>query len=50
VGALGLVAPGRAVLHGVEPAKETPLQWMSEHLSYPDNILHIVWMVGDAGH
>ncbi|XP_018333426.1 autophagy protein 5 [Agrilus planipennis] len=27
--------------HGVEPPLETPLQWMSEHLSYPDNFLHL---------
>lgn len=31
--------------HGVDVEKETPLQWLSEHLSYPDNFLHIcmVW-------
>jgi len=46
ISALGLAAPGKAVLHGVEPATDTPLQWMSEHLSHPDNILHMVWMVG----
>ncbi|XP_054271144.1 autophagy protein 5 [Macrosteles quadrilineatus] len=27
--------------HGVEPPWDTPLQWMSEHLSYPDNFLHL---------
>ncbi|GJQ74644.1 putative involved in autophagic vesicle formation [Trypoxylus dichotomus] len=27
--------------HGVVPALNTPLQWMSEHLSYPDNFLHL---------
>uniref|UniRef100_A0A0A9Z9U2 Autophagy protein 5 n=1 Tax=Lygus hesperus TaxID=30085 RepID=A0A0A9Z9U2_LYGHE len=32
----------RVVTHGVEPPKDTPLQWMSEHLSYPDNFLHLV--------
>ena len=48
VASLGLSATGKAVVHGVEPAANTPLQWMSEHLSYPDNILHIVWMLGDA--
>ncbi|XP_030747753.1 autophagy protein 5 [Sitophilus oryzae] len=26
--------------HGMIPPLETPLQWMSEHLSYPDNFLH----------
>lgn len=32
---------GRVITHGFEPPRETPLQWMSEHLSYPDNFLHI---------
>ena len=26
---------------GIEPDIDTPLQWMAEHLSYPDNFLHI---------
>jgi autophagy-related protein 5 len=30
------------VTQGIKPDLETPLQWMSEHLSYPDNFLHIV--------
>ncbi|XP_069091528.1 autophagy protein 5 isoform X2 [Pleurodeles waltl] len=29
------------VIHGIEPMLETPVQWLSEHLSYPDNFLHI---------
>ncbi|KAJ3666310.1 hypothetical protein Zmor_001760 [Zophobas morio] len=36
--------PGRNVnikTHGMIPPLETPLQWMSEHLSYPDNFLHL---------
>jgi len=28
-------------LQGVCPCSETPLTWLSEHLSYPDNFLHI---------
>ena len=28
--------------HGITPPLETPLQWMSEHLSYPDNFLHLI--------
>lgn len=28
--------------HGIIPPLETPLQWMSEHLSYPDNFLHLI--------
>ena len=31
----------RVVTHGIEPHFDTPLQWMSEHLSYLDNFLHI---------
>lgn len=31
----------QVVIHGIEPVLETPLQWLSEHLSYPDNFLHI---------
>ncbi|XP_060535917.1 autophagy protein 5 [Cylas formicarius] len=27
--------------HGMFPPLDTPLQWMSEHLSYPDNFLHL---------
>lgn len=32
----------KIVTHGIEPPRETPLQWMSEHLSYPDNFLHLI--------
>nr|XP_022904887.1 autophagy protein 5 [Onthophagus taurus] len=31
----------RVRTHGVLPPLSTPLQWMSEHLSYPDNFLHL---------
>lgn len=31
----------RFVSHGIEIPLDTPLQWLSEHLSYPDNFLHI---------
>nr|CAG4652079.1 EOG090X0BB3 [Triops cancriformis] len=27
--------------HGIRIPLETPLQWLSEHLSYPDNFLHL---------
>ncbi|XP_076675362.1 autophagy protein 5 [Andrena cerasifolii] len=30
------------LVQGIAPPLETPLQWMSEHLSYPDNFLHLV--------
>lgn len=30
------------LIHGVEVPMETPIQWLSEHLSHPDNFLHIV--------
>ena len=29
------------ITHGIEVPKETPLLWMSQHLSYADNFLHI---------
>ncbi|XP_046845360.1 autophagy protein 5-like isoform X1 [Xenia sp. Carnegie-2017] len=32
----------KIVIHGIEPPTDTPLQWLSEHFSYPDNFLHIV--------
>jgi autophagy-related protein 5 len=31
----------RIVTHGMEVPLETPLQWMSQHLSYPDNFIHL---------
>ena len=31
----------RAMTQGIEPDFDTPLQWMAEHLSYPDNFLHV---------
>ncbi|XP_077455759.1 autophagy protein 5 [Stigmatopora argus] len=31
----------QVLIHGIEPLLETPLQWLSEHLSHPDNFLHI---------
>lgn len=31
----------QVVTHGIDVSLETPLQWMSEHLSYPDNFLHL---------
>ena len=32
----------RVVVQGLEPPLETPIQWLSEHLSHLDNFLHIV--------
>jgi len=29
------------IIQGVKPSAETPVQWLSRHLSYPDNFLHI---------
>lgn len=31
----------KVITQGISPEWDTPLQWMSEHLSYPDNFLHI---------
>ncbi|KAK4474362.1 hypothetical protein MN116_001525 [Schistosoma mekongi] len=30
------------LIHGITLPCETPMQWISEHLSYPDNFVHIV--------
>lgn len=29
------------IIQGVRPSPDTPVQWLSHHLSYPDNFLHI---------
>jgi autophagy-related protein 5 len=31
----------QVVIQGIQPVLETPVVWMSEHMSYPDNFLHI---------
>ena len=31
----------QVLIHGMEVPPETPLQWMSQHLSYPDNFIHL---------
>lgn len=36
------VSEVNVITQGITPELDTPLQWMSEHLSYPDNFLHIV--------
>jgi len=35
------VKPAKLVTQGIEPSMDAPLQWLSQHLSYPDNFLHI---------
>lgn len=37
----------RFLAHGIEIPYDTPLQWLSEHLSYPDNFLHICAVTKD---
>ena len=32
----------KILVQGLTPPLVTPVQWMSEHLSYPDNFLHII--------
>lgn len=34
--------------HGIQVPTDTPLQWLSEHLSYPDNFLHLCLVFEDA--
>jgi len=36
-----LYPSSRLIIQGIEPAPETPVQWLSQHLSYPDNFLHV---------
>lgn len=36
------------LIHGINVDPETPLQWLSEHLSYPDNFLHICLLTGTS--
>ncbi len=31
----------RVLIQGLEGPRETPVQWLSEHLSHPDNFMHI---------
>jgi autophagy-related protein 5 len=31
----------QVIIHGVQPPLHTPIQWLSEYFSYPDNFLHI---------
>ncbi|KAK3097153.1 hypothetical protein FSP39_006880 [Pinctada imbricata] len=37
-----------AVIHGVEPPLHTPILWLSEHFSFPDNFLHICVLSTDS--
>jgi len=39
---MGWSSEARVVTQGVTPDASTPILWMSRHLSYPDNFLHIV--------
>jgi autophagy-related protein 5 len=32
----------QVIIQGIRPSLNTPIQWLSEHFSYPDNFLHIV--------
>ena len=32
----------RVVIQGIEPPLETPIHWISEHFSHPDNFVYIV--------
>eukprot|EP00050_Salpingoeca_kvevrii_P007008 m.293223 g.293223 ORF g.293223 m.293223 type:complete len:266 (-) comp12749_c0_seq1:181-978(-) len=40
--ATGSATVSKAVIHGLEPAFSTPLQWLSEYCAHPDNFLYIV--------
>lgn len=32
----------KVLIQGLNPPLETPVQWLSEHLSHPDNFLHVI--------
>ena len=32
----------RVTVQGIHPPLDTPLSWLSQHLSQPDNFLHII--------
>lgn len=36
------LTPACIILHGTQVPLETPLQWLSENMSYADNFLHLV--------
>ncbi|KAK8739600.1 hypothetical protein OTU49_003420 [Cherax quadricarinatus] len=38
----------RVVIQGIEAPQDTPLQWLSEHLSHPDNFLHICYITAQT--
>eukprot|EP01137_Pigoraptor_chileana_P012787 Opistho-2@65522 len=31
----------QVIIHGISPSFETPLEWLSEHCSHPDNFIHM---------
>eukprot|EP00042_Codosiga_hollandica_P039585 m.333131 g.333131 ORF g.333131 m.333131 type:complete len:94 (-) comp55646_c1_seq5:67-348(-) len=33
--------PRKVVIHGITPPGETPLQFLSEFMCYPDNFVHL---------
>ncbi len=35
------IADYQVIIHGIKPSLQTPIQWLSEYFSYPDNFLHI---------
>ncbi|KAH3738125.1 autophagy protein 5-like [Dreissena polymorpha] len=39
----------KVLLQGMEVPLSTPVHWLSEHLSYPDNFLHICVVVPNSG-
>uniref|UniRef100_T1JM08 Autophagy protein 5 n=1 Tax=Strigamia maritima TaxID=126957 RepID=T1JM08_STRMM len=38
---IDLEETNRIIIQGIEVPSKTPIQWLSEHFSYPDNFLHI---------
>ena len=44
-----LEAGWRCVVHGVEPALHTPLQWLAENMAFADNFLHLCLQLPTPG-
>lgn len=38
----------QVIIHGISPSFDTPLLWLSEHCSHPDNFLHICVLTNES--
>eukprot|EP00730_Choanoeca_flexa_P019119 TRINITY_DN9331_c0_g1_i1.p1 TRINITY_DN9331_c0_g1~~TRINITY_DN9331_c0_g1_i1.p1 ORF type:complete len:215 (+),score=25.63 TRINITY_DN9331_c0_g1_i1:35-679(+) len=35
----------RVLIHGVSPPLDTPVQWLAQHLPYPDSFVHMILLI-----